>query len=325
MNIKIKAEEAEMLENVYDKWSSSDDAVKTAREAAEAKKQEHDRSKKLQEDRKTLQELKLNKNESIRKKAKYLEKILDMPAPVPSGARTLNLNGKSGDWIRKDAATKYLAAIRTILKQEMYSAIENMTAYFNVEIVEKCDRIMQSYRDHIDELERKGLFDLAGLDVKKIIAATPEFKDTNDVGTVNNNRELVGSQTVAKKGFWNGVKRFFDWGGYEEVNIYSDVEYVFVLDLYRDRRAKIIQQFDAWYDEETEQLEEKLAALKEDVNKRMDTLDQLISELYDAYICKLKDAQKLQEETEKWRRQNEWMSSFMKRIDSLLDIEGTRD
>lgn len=325
MSIRAKADEAEMLKKVADQWTSSDNAAKAAKAEAEAKKAELERSKVLKGDRQKLQALSIGKNSILAKSASYVQQLENLPMPQMAGAKHMKIDGKEGAWIRKGSAQQYLETINRSLMNNMKLVVNDMTEYFNDNIVNTCNQIMDDYRKHIQALKESGAFDLAGLDVAKIIAATPGISTTIDLdGLTKSKREIVGRKTVAKKGFWNAVKRFFgSQDGFEQVAQYDNVEYVFILDLYTTQRAKIINAFRNWVGDEMDALEDKLTSLKKDVSLRMDKLDAFIKKLFDEYIAKLGDSKLLEKEAEKWKEQSEWLENFLSKVDKLLDIDSS--
>lgn len=323
MSLRAKADEAEMLKKVADQWTSSNEAAEAAKKEAEARKAELDRSKVLKGDRKKLQALTIGKNGILTKSSSYVQQLENLPMPQMAGAKHMKIDGKEGAWIRKESAQQYLDTVNRSLMNNMKLVVNDMTDYFNDNIVSTCNQIMDDYRKHIEALKESGAFNLAGLDVSKIIAATPGISSTIDVdGLAKSRREIVGSKSVAKKGFWNGVKRFFGYqSGFEKVSVYGDVEYVFILDLYTTQRARMVNAFHNWVSDETDALEDKLETLKNDVSLRMDKLDEFIQKLFKEYIAKLGDSKLLQKEAEKWKVQSEWLESFLEKVNNLLDVE----
>ena len=322
LSIKAKAEAVEMRQKTAEKWASSEAVAKAAKVEAEARKQEMERSKELQKDKEKLDKLTLNKNSIISKAAACVRKLDTLPVCAVANAKEMTIGGKSGQWIKKSEADTYLATVNASLKRDMNGVIEDMTDYFNKEVVGTCNEIMNDYRRHIEAMRDKGMFDLAGMDVDKIIAAEPRMTETMDFDSIaQKHREITGTFPRAKRGFWNGLKRFFGVGGYESVQIYGDVDYVFVKDIFTTQRAALIQNFNSWVIDEMETLGNELSLLKEDVAKRMEKLDTFIQNLYNEYIEKLGDSTALLKEAQQWKAQTEWLNDFLQQVDALLEIE----
>lgn len=323
ISLRAKADEAEMLKKVADQWTSSNEAAQAAKKEAETRKAEMERSKVLKGDRKKLQALTIGKNGILAKSSSYVQELENLPVPQMTGSKHMKFAGKEGEWIRRTSAQKYLDAVNRSLMNKMKLVVNDMTNYFNDNIIKTCNLIMDDYRKHIEALEENGVFNLAGLDVTKIIAATPGVSTTVNMDELaKTRREIVGSKTVAKKGFWNGVKRFFgSQSGYEQVSVYGDVEYVFILDLYTTQRTKMTNAFHNWVSDEMDSLEEKLETLKNDVALRMDKLDEFIQKLYNEYIAKLGNSELLQKDAENWKAQSEWLEGFLDKVNNLLDVE----
>ena len=321
-NIKAKAEQVDMCQKAAQRWTDSQEAAKAAMEEAEMKMHEFKRSEKLRNDKERLSAMKLDKNAIINKTASCVKKLENLPAPKMADAKYMEMNGKKGEWIREDVAQWYLDTVNKSLKNDMDSVVEDMADYFNKIVVQTCNDILNDYRQHINDLQKKGLFNLAGLDIAKIIPANPNISQKVNVSQmVAIRNEVVGTKQVAKKGFWNGVIRFFGGtGGYETVNIYGNVKYVFVLDLYTTQRAKIINAFNKWSQDETKRLEKRLEVLRADVARRMKNLDNFIAEIYDEYMEKLSDTKKLVAEAKELQAQSQWLEDFMKKVDQLLVI-----
>lgn len=323
VSLRAKAAEAKMLQEAAEKWAASEAEAQKAKEAAEAGKAEMERSRELEGDREKLKALTISKNEILTKSASGVQKLENLPAPQMAGSKRMAIEGKDGAWILKASAQVYLDAVNRKLSSELERIVDDMTDYFNDNIVEACNQIMDDYRKHIEALEEKGVFNLAGLDVKKMIAAAPDVSAAVNMDELaQTHREIVGSKSVAKKGFWNGVRRFLGFqSGYEKVSVYGDVEYVFVLDLYTTQRAKMTDAFHGWVRDEMDSLEGKLETLKADVEQRMDRLDEFVKKLCDEYEEKLADSELLRKEAENRKAQREWLEGFLDQVNRLLDVE----
>lgn len=323
VSLRAKAEEADMLKKAAEQWASSREAAQAAKEEAEAGKAEMDRSRLLERDREKLQALTIEKNEILIQSAFCVQKLEKLPVPQMVGSKRMGIGDKEGEWIQRTSAQTYLNAVNRKLSDEMTPLVNNMTDYFNDNIVEACNQIMDDYRKHIEALKESGVFNLAGLDVAKMIAAAPEVSAVVNMDElVKTHREIVGSKTVAKKGFWNGVKRFFGAkSGWGQVSVYKDVEYVFVLDLYTTQRTKMTNAFHNWVREEMESLEGRLETLKKDVALRMDNLDEFVRKLYEEYTAKLGNFELLRKEAEDRKAQSKWLEGFLDQVNQLLDVE----
>ena len=322
-SIRAKAEEAEMQKKVSQLWATSADAAAAAKREAEAKKAEMERSQVLKNDRDRLENLELDKNAINNKSAKCIQRLDDLVMPATSEAKEMTIREKHGMWITEKSAKAYLATVNAYLQNYMEPIVAEMTDYFNKTVVDTCNEIMEDYRKHISELKDSGKFNLAGLDVEKIVAATPEISSSINLNRIaESHREAVGSKLVAKKGAWNFVKRLFGASSaYENVVVYGDVKYVFVQDLITTQRGKMIAAFHDLVKSETGKLEKSIKALRKDVAKRMNTLDKFIKELYRAYIEKLGNSKQLQADAQRWKEQSQWLDDFLGRIDRLLDVE----
>jgi len=250
-------------------------------------------------------------------------KLAQMELPPVTGSKQMRIGDKDGLWIRKSSAQSYLETVNKKLKDQTEKMVDDMTNYFNDDVVKVCNEIMADYRAHIQKLKDKGAFNLAGLDVTKLIAAVPSISETIDINKITKTRnEYVRSKTVQKTGFWNGIKAFFGAdSAYETVSVYENVEYVFMLDLFTTQRAKMVNAYSQWTLDEARKLGDQLDTLKKDVASRMDKLDSFIKKLFDEYTAKLGDTTALEKEANKWLEQSDWLEKFLKSVNDLLDVE----
>lgn len=322
LNVKRKADEVDMKQKATSRWSSSLEAAAAAKKAAEDQKKKFEQSQELKKDREALKNLKLNKGGILSRKAKCLQKIQNMAMPRAESGSVFKINGKEGTWIKKSAADTYLSFLNASIEDKMGDMSESMTDYYNGEIIEACTAILNNYKHHIDMIREKGLFNLDGIDIEKMTDSF-EFSgaevDLDEISEVR--REAIGSHQVAKKGIWNGIKRFFgSSSGYESVTDYGDIEYVFVQDIFENQRAMAVNYFEEWVEEQTGMVEARIEGLKKRMENKMALLDQYIKDLYDEYIKKLDNVSALEREAAELKQQSDWLDSFLGHIDGLLEI-----
>ena len=323
MNIKRKADEVDMKQEATARWSSSVEAANSARAAAEQQKQKLEQSDELKKDREALDKLKLNKGGILSTKAKCMQKIQNMSVPKAEGGQAFEINGKYGTWIKKSAADTYLLFLNSSIEDKMCDMSENMTEYYNKEIIGACTTILNNYKHHIEAIREQGLFNLDGIDIERMTDSF-EFSGAEvDLDEISEVRyEAIGSHQVAKKGFWNGIKRFFgSSSGYETVTDYGNVSYVLVQDIFENQRAMAINYFEEWVEEQTNTVEQRIDGLKKRIKDKMASLDRYIKTLYDEYIEKLDDVSALEMEADNLKKQSEWLESFLRHVDELLNIE----
>lgn len=321
VNINRKAEELEMKQKATERWSSSQEAAKKAKKKAEEQKKKLDNSSKLKEDREKLDELKMNKGGINHQKAECLKKMQNMSMPKAEAGKMMKLNNREGVWIKRSTADTYLSFLNASIEDKMHDMADKMTEYYNKEIIGACEAILKSYKKHIALLKEEGLFNLDGIDMEKMTDSLVFSEAKVDLDEISEIRyEAVGSRQVAKKGFWNGMLRFFDWGGYESVPDYQNIEYVFVQDIYENQRAMAINDFESWVKAQTDEAELQIKKLKEQMKEKMAALDKYISGLYDDYMKKLSDVTALEQEAKDLKKQKEWLDKFLKEIDDLLNI-----
>ncbi len=321
IHVGQKAEEIDMKQKAASRWSSSVEAAKTARKSAQEQKKKLENSDKLKKDKKELDGLKLDRGGINHQKAECLKKLQSMSMPQADAGKQMKLNGKEGLWIKRSTADVYLAFLNAALEDKMHDMAKNMTNYYNKEIIESCRAILDSYKKHIAQLKEEGLFNLDGIAIEKMTDSFIFNESTVNFDEITENiREAVGLITVAKKGFWNGMLRFFDWGGYKTVPDYQKVEYVFVRDIYENQRAMAIHAFEDWVKQQTDRVDAKIKELKTQIQDKMTALDKYIKDLYEDYIKKLDDAFALEQEAEDLKRQKEWLDGFLQGMESLLKL-----
>lgn len=323
MNIKRKSDEVHMKEEATARWSTSVEAAKSAKKAAEQQKQKLEQSDDLKKDREELKKLKLDRSGILRKKAKCMQKIQNMVIPQAESARTFEINGKYATWIKQSEADMYLLFLNDSIEDKMHDMSESMTEYYNKEIIGACTTILNNYKHHIEMIREQGIFNLDGIDIEKMtdsIKFSGAEVDMDEISEVK--YEAIGSHQVAKKGFWNGIKRFFgSSSGYETVTDYGNVKYVSIQDIFENQRAMAISHFEEWVEEQSNTVERRIEELKKRIGNKMTSLDSYIEKLYDEYIEKLDNASVLEKEAKNLEQQSKWLENFLKHIDELLDIE----
>ena len=197
------------------------------------------------------------------------------------------------------------------------------------DVQEKCDSVMQVYREQIETLRRNGLDEIGGITISKLSTFKEVERNMQRISDFSEyTKEVVETDTrqVEKPGLGAAIGRFFggffgtDWG-WEDEEFEVTRSYVDLRDYVQDQMGAIISSMQ-------KEIKTLVDATKEEVNtmtanaiEQSQKVNDLIHQIAEEYENKTRDIEALRKEIEENRPIYEFAEKIISEVEDLLAIE----
>jgi len=312
-----KLRDDSIVSDFKNELASSEEKFKSAKEDLEKKERQYRSSNKVEQCKKEIAALKIDKQSIIKKGSVLAKKFAD-----------LAMSGKGR--VEKSEATSLLNAVKIEFEARIADAQEEIKKYFDVEIIENLNKTLREYETYIQELDNNGMFKISGIDIRKL----SDF-DNIDMWSVNDiyrGKNLVEKETVdeggwvKEHGFGNGVKRFFgficgreDWGRRWEPNL-VEYEWINVTQFIQDRIGEIKVEFERALDGAIKEAEEKLLKEKKKFTDKIEEIDKKLLNILGEIKRITKDKEALEKEVKEDEKNYKWIKMIEEKAEKILEI-----
>ena len=236
---------------------------------------------------------------------------------------------KPGQKVPVDEAKKYRDEFAQYTKKLLRDAAEDISRILQKDVQEKCDSVMQVYRDQIETLRRNGLDEIGGITISKLSTFKEVERNMQRISDFSEyTKEVVETDTrqVKKSGIGAAIGRFFggffgtDWG-WEDEEFEVTRSYVDLRDYVQDQMGAIISSMQ-------KEIETLVDATKEEVNtmtanaiEQSQKVNDLIHQIAEEYENKTRNIEALRKEIEENRPIYEFAEKIISEVEDLLAIE----
>lgn len=216
----------------------------------------------------------------------------------------------------------FAAQQRKVILEQYDLICARIVEQVNTDVIAQCRQVEQKFEDYVRSLKREGIFDIAGLQIDTVGTLPPEIEQIRldpDVEIIN---ERIRTERVQKEGFLNAIFAFFDAPfAFEEKDIYGDVEYVSVREVYEDLLAPANDAFDRAVRDTLEESRKRVAAVKQQTEHNLTLLDDYIQSCFEAWKGKLEDAKALEKACANTSRLLNNVQTLIEQIEMILEME----
>lgn len=307
-----KVIERNMVDNCEAEWAQSKDSFDAVKKELQEKRDKCDHSEKLQEFRDKVKRIKLDVNPIKKEQAKVNQKIDKL---VKNAKEKVKI--EEAEYI----LTLFKHNLETI-GEDAQVALDNA---LNNGVRRSCQDIVEEYAEYIRELDSDGAFNIGGYDMKqtkgfdvfKLDRAEDMLQDDK---YITEEEVLVRTKTVKKKGFWAILARLLGRGGYENIDIYEDQQFVNFKQLIRDQVTEVQHSFDKEINAAVKDTEKKVERLKGATMTKLKGLDKMIADLIEEIDKMLVSQEELKAKVEANAEKAQWIKDFIRQVDDLLAV-----
>ena len=181
------------------------------------------------------------------------------------------------------------------------------------------------YSEYIENLRQDGFLKIGSFDMSQMNAYSAfNLRKADDLVQmseyVSKERVKVGETKRKKRGPIAAIKRIFGSGGYENVDIVQDKEFVNWSRLMADEITAIQTEFTNRMKELINQMEENVEDLKTETKNKLNGLDKMIEKSMTEINGMLEDQEKLQKKVKENEDKTKWITEFVDKVDELLKV-----
>lgn len=306
-----KVAERNMVNNCEAEWAHSKKSFDAVKKELQEKCEKCDHSKKLQEFRAKVDEIKLDVRPIKAEQAKVNRKIN-------------RLLERAKDKVKLEEAEYILTVFKHNLEDIGEDAQVALDNALNNGVRKSCQNIVEEYAEYIKELDSDGVFNIGNYDMKQ----TEGFEAFNidkaedmlrDSKYITEEEVKVGTKTVKKKGFFSAIARIFG-GGYETVNVYEDQTFVYLKQLIQDQVTEVQHSFDKEMNEAIKDTGRRVERLKEATMEKLKGLDKMVVDLIKEIDKKLISQEELKTKVDADAEKTQWIRDFIKQVEDLLTV-----
>ena len=312
-----KLEDDRIISDIKNELADSEEKFNLTRDELERKEKQYKASNKVEQYKKEISSLKIDKQAIVKKGSSLAKKFAD-----------LSMSGK--EKVAKDEALSLLNSIKLEFETKISEAQDEIKTYFEGEIVKKCNDTLKQYEAYVRELDDSDMFKISGIDLRKL----SDF-DNIDIWSVNDiyrNSDYVDTEEVddgdwvKERGFGNGVKRFFgffcgheEWGRRWVPNIVK-YEWINITQFIQDRIGEIKVEFERAIDGAIKEAETNLGNIKKKFTDEIEEIDSKLLELFNQIKQITSDMEKLKTEVKEDEENYKWIMMIKEKAESILEI-----
>lgn len=217
---------------------------------------------------------------------------------------------------------RFITQQQQIIREQYDMICRKIVDQINTDVIAQCRRVEQEFENYVNSLKREGIFDIAGMKIDALHSVPPEIEQIRPEPDIEIINEHVRTEKVQKEGFLNAIFAFFDVPfAFEEKEIYEDVEYVSVREVYEDLLAPANTAFDTAVRETLEESRKRVSDIKQKTEYNLKLLDDYIQKCLEEWKRKLEDVQTLQNSCANTRRLLQNAQTLIRQIDAILEME----
>lgn len=306
-----KVIERNMINSCEAEWAKSQESFEAIKKEVENKIAKCDNSKKKQEFKQKVENIKLETKGITEAKAKIIQEMNWIAE-------------KTQEKVKLEEAEHYLNIYKHRFELKGEKAQVELDNALNNDVIKSCQDIIEEYIEYIKELDMEGFFNIGDFDVKQTINFDAfDMDKAEDIlrkgAYIKNEKVQVGSRKVKKKGILNFFARI-GGGGYEYVNIYEDQKFVMLKKLIQEQVTGMQHAFDKEVKSMVEDRNEKVEMFKDWTMTKLNGLEQLIKDVQNEINEMLVSQKALQDKVEKNKEKAEWVKSFVHEVEELLNV-----
>lgn len=310
-----KVIEREMIDSQKAKWASSQEELRKVQADICAKRQTYENDKRLSEFR--------NQIERVQVDQRYSEEM-----EIHLREEADNIRNRYGSKIKREHAQVEISEFQGTVERCLKRLWAELTEYVNEGAVRACNQVLREYQECIKAMEDGGLFDLGGINVKRLEAfRNINMRSYDDLLEGDKysffQQEKVGTRTYERSGFFAKVKRFFGFkSGWGTEDIMEDVEYIDMQTLVNDTIQETMENL--FLNEvrgQNDRVYQEIAAVKEAALEKLNRVDEQMRKLLDKLSESVSNEERLKAEVAANQGNLEWMEGFISRMDAILEIQ----
>ena len=312
-----KVIERNMINNCEAEWGRSQESFDAIKKEIREKREKCDHSRKMQEFREKIDEIKLDTRPIKEEKAKVNSKI-----------DQLVKNAKNK--VKLEEAEYILTLFKHNLEDIGEDAQVALDNALNNGVRKSCQSIIEEYSEYIKELESDGAFSIGSFDIKQTksfeVFNLDKVEDMLDDKKYITTKEISrGSRRVKKRGFWGAIGRALDpldiiGLGYEDIHDYEEQKFIKIKQLIQDQVTEVQHSFDKETNKAIKDTEKKVEKLINETKTKLEGLDQMIEDLIIEIDKMLISQEELQKKVEANAEKSSWIKSFVKEVEDLLTV-----
>ncbi len=307
-----KVMERNMIDNCEKEWAESKESFESVKKEIKEKREKCNDSEKLHEFKKKVKAIKLDTKNIEKERAKI-------------NIRINKLVDSAKEKVKLDEADYILQMFKRNLEEigaDAQVALENA---LNNGVRNTCQGIVEEYAEYIKQMDAEGYFNIGNFDMKQTHDFSVfDIKRVDDLMQddkyITKKSVKVGTRLVKKKGFFNGLRRLFGAGGYEEKGVYEQQKFVLMKELIQDRITEVQHSFDKEMNEAIKETQQQVEDLKALTNTKLDGLEKMIRDLMDEIEKMLASQKELQAKVKENAEKTAWIKEFVQEVEALLDV-----
>lgn len=231
---------------------------------------------------------------------------------------------KQKENVLEEQAEYFVCRAFDSLKDVCSKAETEFDRLINESINKACEQILKEYNDYINDLKEDGMFSIGDFNLtqtSRFDEFNMECPDDLIKAYTDEERYVTGTHQEKAKGFFNWCRRVVGKGGWDTVNDYGTRQVVDVKHLIADNVNEIRFEMSEKIDEAFAQTEQEVENIKKVTEKKLDRLDNMLKTWMAEVEKLLSDMDNLREEVERNKAKYEWITGFVKKVSTLLEIE----
>lgn len=310
-----KVKERKMIEGCKERWASSEKEFERVKNELEEKEKDRDNNKREQRYLEQIKAVSLDEK-PIRRYEASLRRDIDS---LVSSLRS------SSDQIAKNEAETILKEFKSTTDSALEKARNELVEILKNGAIRECNRIIQEYSNYIRSLEKRGFFNIGGIDVKRL-SAYEAFKVDNVDEMLSDSKysftEAYSETIIYKKaGFFNAIKRFFGVkSGYGTDIIPHSRDMVRINELVKDKMTEVVTNFSEEVDNALQATKSSIDEVKRAAAEKLNGVNRLVDDAINAVTEMTSNKDALEKSVEENKEDHEWITDFVDRVDKILEI-----
>lgn len=307
-----KVHERQMIENCKKEWAETQENFEQIKNELMEKQEKYKKEEKLKEYKEKVDKIHFDK-----------KIFLDTQDLVQS--KLLSLQKQYNNKKEKSEFEEIYNRIKGTIEQIGGEAVDRLKREYDDGIKKSCAELYGEYSEYIENLRQDGFLKIGSFDMSQMNAYSAfNLRKADDLVQmseyVSKERVKVGETKRKKRGPIAAIKRIFGSGGYENVDIVQDKEFVNWSRLMADEITAIQTEFTNRMKELINQMEENVEDLKTETKNKLNGLDKMIEKSMTEINGMLEDQEKLQKKVKENEDKTKWITEFVDKVDELLKV-----